>query len=69
MDIDPRKGPAGTAFGRNFCVAKDDGMAAREGICLSGCSCSSKLGIELGFSGCQCRMLWCVDHSNPETAE
>ena len=69
MGIDPRKGPAGTAFRRNFYVAKDNGMAVREGICLLGCSCSSKFGMELGFLGCRCGMLWCADRGNLETVE
>ena len=54
-----------TTFGRKFYAAKDNGITAREGICLSGCSCSSKLGIQLGFSGCQCGMLWCADCGSP----
>ena len=69
MGVDHRKGPTGTAFGRNCCVAKDGGMATRDNTCLSGCSCSSKLSIELGLSGCHYGTLWCVVYGNPETTE
>ena len=58
-----------TSLGRIFGVVKDDGMATNEGICLSGCSCFSKLDIELGFSSYQCAVLWCVDRGDPEIAE
>ena len=44
-------------------------MATKEGICLSGCSCSGKLGIKLGFLGYQCGMLWYADRDNLETTE
>ena len=44
-------------------------MATKEGICLSGCSCSGKLGIKLGFLGYQCGMLWYADCDNLETTE